>query len=51
MKHKQIDNMKMKKLNCNTVYISFFIYNTDINIHYINVFLCCNDVDITLECQ
>ena len=51
MKHKQIDNVKMKKLNCNAVYILFSVYNTDVNIHHIDVFLCCNDTGITLKCQ
>ena len=41
----------MKKLSCNTVYISFSVYNTDVDIHYVNVFLCYNDTSITLKCQ
>ena len=50
MKHKQIDSVKMKKSSCNAVYISFSVYNTDVNIHYVDTFLCCNDVSITLGC-
>ena len=42
--------MKMKKSNCNTVYISFSVYNTDVDIHYVNTSLCHNDADITLGC-
>ena len=37
MKHKQINCVKRKKLSCNTVYISFSVYNTDVDIHHINV--------------
>ena len=37
MKYKQINNMKKKKSNYNAVYISFFVYNTDVDIHYIDV--------------
>ena len=51
IKYKQINNIKIKKLNYNAVYISFSVYNIDINIYHINAFLCCNDVDITLKCQ
>ena len=41
----------MKKLNYNTVYISFSVYNIDVDIHYINAFLYCNDASITLRGQ
>ena len=51
IKHKQVDNVKMKKLNCNTVYISFSVYNININIHHIDVFFYCNNASITLRCQ
>ena len=51
IKHKQIDSVKMKKSNCNAVYISFSVYNTDIDIHHINMFFHHNDISITLECQ
>ena len=51
IKHKQVDRVKMKKLNCNTVYISFSVYNIDVDIHYINVFLHHNNAGITLKCQ
>ena len=51
MKHKQVDSVKMKKSSCNTVYISFSVYNTDVNIYHVNVFLCCNNTSITLKCQ
>ena len=40
----------MKKLNCNAVYISFSVYNTDVDIHHVNTSLHYNDVDITLKC-
>ena len=50
MKHKQINKVKMKKSSCNTVYISFSVYNIDVDIHHVNVFLCCNDASITLRC-
>ena len=50
-KHKQINNLKMKKLNCNTVYISFSVYNTDVDIYYVDIFLCHNNISITLKCQ
>ena len=51
IKHKQINNMKMKKSSCNAVYISFFVYNINVNIHYINVSFHCNNTDITLKNQ
>ena len=51
MKHKQIDNVKMKRLSCNTAYISFSVYNTDVDIHYIDVSLHHNGAGITLGCQ
>ena len=35
--HKQVDNVKRKKLSDNTAYISFFVYNTDVDIHHISV--------------
>ena len=41
----------MKKLSCNAVYISFSVYNADVDIHYVDAFLCCNGAGITLECQ
>ena len=50
-KHKQVDSVKMKKLSCNTVYILFSIYNTDVDIHHIDVSFHCNDTSITLGCQ
>ena len=40
----------MKKLNYNAVYISFSVYNINVNIYYINAFLYCNDVSIILKC-
>ena len=51
MKHKQIDSVKMKKLNCNAVYISFSVYNIDVDIYYVDVFLYCNGASIILRCQ
>ena len=51
IKHKQIDKMKMKKSNCNTVYISFSVYNIDVDIYHVNVSLYYNGTGITLECQ
>ena len=51
MKYKQINNVKMKKLNCNTVYISFSVYNTNVNIHHVDVSLCYNGAGITLGGQ
>ena len=51
IKYKQINKVKMKKLNCNAVYISFFIYNNDVNIYHVNVSFCCNGAGITLGCQ
>ena len=41
----------MKRLNCNAAYISFSVYNTDVDIHYVDAFLCHNDAGITLGCQ
>ena len=41
----------MKKLNCNAAYISFSVYNTDVDIHHVNMSLCYNGTDITLGCQ
>ena len=41
----------MKKLNYNAVYISFSVYNTDVDIHHVNMSFHYNDVGITLECQ
>ena len=37
MKHKQINYVKRKKLNCNTVYISFSVYNIDVDIHHVSM--------------
>ena len=37
IEHKQVNNVKRKKLNDNTVYISFSVYNTDVDIHHISV--------------
>ena len=51
IKHKQINNVKKEKLNCNTVYISFSVYNINIDIHYVNAFFSCNDAGITLGYQ
>ena len=51
MKYKQIDSIKIKKSNNNTVYISFSVYNIDVNIHYINIFLYCNNINIILKYQ
>ena len=51
MKHKQVDSIKRKKSSCNAVYISFFVYNTDVDIHYISTSLSHNGTDITLRCQ
>ena len=50
-KHKQVDSVKKKKLNCNAVYISFSVYNTDIDIHYVDASLPHNGAGITLGCQ
>ena len=50
MKCKQVDNVKRKKLSCNAVYILFFVYNIDIDIHYINISLLYNNTSITLKC-
>ena len=50
-KHKQVDRVEMKKLSCNAVYISFSVYNTDVDIHYVNTSFHCNDAGITLRCQ
>ena len=50
MKYKQVNNVKMKKLNCNAVYISFSVYNTDVNIHHVGTFFCHNGISITLGC-
>ena len=50
IKYKQINNVKMKKSNYNTVYISFSVYNTDVDIYYVNVFFCYNDISIILKC-
>ena len=51
MKHRQIDNVKRKKSNCNAVYILFSVYNTDADIYHVNAFLPCNGTGITLRCQ
>ena len=51
MKHKQINSVKREKLNCNAVYISFSVYNIDVDIYYVDVFFLCNDISITLGCQ
>ena len=51
MKHKQVNNVKTKKSNCNTAYISFSVYNTDVNIYHVDISLYHNDASITLECQ
>ena len=40
----------MKKLSCNTVYISFSVYNTDVDIHNVDMFFCYDDASITLKC-
>ena len=37
MKHKQVDNVKRKKSSCNTAYISFSVYNIDIDIHHVSM--------------
>ena len=51
MKHKQVDSVEMKKLSCNTAYISFSVYNTDVDIHHVGTSLCHNGTGITLGCQ
>ena len=50
-KHKQINSVKMKKSNYNAVYISFSVYNTDVDIHHIDTSLCHNGTSITLGYQ
>ena len=37
MKCKQVNSMKKKKLNCNAVYISFFVYHIDVDIYHVDV--------------
>ena len=51
MKHRQIDDVERNKLSCNAIYILFSVYNTDPDIHHVDVFLFCNGTDITLRCQ
>ena len=36
MKYKQVNNVERKKSNNNTVYISFSVFNTNVDIHYIS---------------
>ena len=51
IEHKQINSVKRKKSNCNAAYILFSVYNTDADIHYVNMFLPHNGAGITLGCQ
>ena len=50
IKHKQVNDVKRKKSNCNAVYILFSVYNIDVDIHHVDVFLLHNDAGITLRC-
>ena len=36
MKHKQVDYVEREKSSCNAVYISFSVYNTDVDIHHVD---------------